>query len=41
VSNEFLIGAILGSGLAIAFGRAPAQRALARVQSRIQQRRPK
>ena len=41
VSNEFLIGAILGSGLAIAFCRTPAQRLLAVVQTRIEQRRRK
>lgn len=41
MSNEFLIGAILGSGLAIALGRAPAQRLLVVVQSRIEQRRRK
>lgn len=34
---EFLIGAIIGSGVAIFFGREPAQRLLQRVQSR---RRP-
>jgi hypothetical protein len=32
-----LIGAILGSGAAIAFGRAPAEKLLAVVQSRIDQ----
>jgi hypothetical protein len=37
MSLTFLIGAILGSGAAIAFGREPAQRILARVQKR---RRP-
>ncbi len=26
MSLDFLVGAILGSGIAIAFGRAPAQR---------------
>jgi hypothetical protein len=34
-----LIGAILGSGAAIAFGRAPAEKLLVRVQSRINKRR--
>jgi|GraSoiStandDraft_4_1057263.scaffolds.fasta_scaffold3333120_2 hypothetical protein len=34
-----LIGAIIGSGAAIAFGRAPAQRLLVAVQNRIDQSR--
>ncbi|CAN5197166.1 hypothetical protein BH11PSE2_BH11PSE2_09540 [soil metagenome] len=33
MSTTFLIGAILGSGFLIAFGRAPAQRVLARVKA--------
>lgn len=35
---DFLIGAIIGSGLAIAFGRAPAERLLAVVQRRLRRR---
>lgn len=35
MSLTFLIGAVLGSGLFIAFGRAPAQRLIALVQDRI------
>ncbi len=31
----FLIGAVLGSGLFIAFGRAPAEKLIALVQDRI------
>jgi hypothetical protein len=34
MSFAFLLGAILGSGAAIAFGREPAQRLLQRVQAR-------
>ena len=34
-----LIGAVLGSGAAIAFGRAPAEKLLVAVQSRINKRR--
>ena len=34
-----LIGAVLGSGAAIAFGRAPAERLLVAVQSRFNRRR--
>jgi hypothetical protein len=34
-----LIGAILGSGAFIAFGRAPAQKLIAVVQERIEQNR--
>ena len=35
MSLTFLIGAVLGSGLFIAFGRGPAQRLIALVQDRI------
>jgi len=38
MSLTFLIGAILGSGAAIVFGRDPAQRLLVRVQSQWQRR---
>ena len=36
---EFVIGAILGSGAAIAFGRAPAEKLLAAVHNHIARRR--
>lgn len=35
MSFSFLIGAILGSGLFIALGRAPAQKLIALVQERM------
>lgn len=35
MSLEFLIGAVLGSGLFIAFGRPPAQKLIAYVQGRL------
>ena len=35
MNMTFLIGAILGSGLFIAFGRAPAEKLIALVQDRI------
>jgi hypothetical protein len=34
-----LIGAIIGSGAAIAFGRAPAEKLLVRVQAKLNKRR--
>jgi hypothetical protein len=34
-----LIGAVLGSGAAIAFGRAPAEKLLVRVQAKLTKRR--
>jgi hypothetical protein len=34
-----LIGAIIGSGAAIAFGRAPAEKLLVRVQNKLSKRR--
>ncbi|HZZ37010.1 MAG TPA: hypothetical protein VFE03_14905 [Caulobacteraceae bacterium] len=39
MSVTFLIGAILGSGLFIFAGRAPARRLLAVVQSRLERRK--
>ncbi|MHB8529618.1 MAG: hypothetical protein ACYC8V_08940 [Caulobacteraceae bacterium] len=39
MSLTFLIGAILGSGIAIFAGRAPAQRLLGVVQQRIERNR--
>lgn len=38
MSLQFLIGAILGSGLFIALGRAPAERLIAYVQDRVKGR---
>jgi hypothetical protein len=35
MSLSFLIGAVLGSGLFIALGRAPAERLIAYVQGRV------
>jgi hypothetical protein len=35
MNMTFLIGAVLGSGLFIAFGRAPAEKLIALVQDRI------
>jgi hypothetical protein len=40
VSMTFLMGAIVGSGIAILAGRAPANRLLQVVQKRISKRRP-
>jgi hypothetical protein len=37
MSLNFLIGAILGSGIAIFAGRAPAQRLVAAIQRRLPQ----
>ncbi len=39
MSIDFLMGAILGSGIAIFAGRAPAYRLLAIVQRRVHQKR--
>lgn len=39
MTPEFLIGAIIGSGVFIFGGRAPAQRLLALVQDRLGRRR--
>lgn len=39
MTPEFLIGAIIGSGLFIFAGREPARRALALLQDRVSRRR--